>query len=593
MAYQALYRKWRPSTFSEIVGQEHITLTLQNEIKSGKIAQAYLFCGSRGTGKTTTARVFSKAVNCLHPKDGNPCNECSVCRGIADGSLMDIVEIDAASNNGVDNIRTINSEVSYLPSGVTYKIYIIDEVHMLSGSAFNALLKTLEEPPSHVIFILATTESHKIPATILSRCQRFDFKRISQSPMLTRLKTVAQKDGIQITDEALSLIMKSADGSMRDALSLLDQCSSGSTGEIDADWVRAMTGGLESSRMLALGGAILEYHTEQVFLQVKQAISRGIDAVRLLEGLMEYFRNLIVCKSSGAPAKLIELPKEELAALSVQAEGVSMARCLTAMETLSQAYDSTRWAKNTRLVLEMALIQLSHPKAEPTNLLTRVERLEEQMTRGGVPRADQRPPAGNVTAEKILDETIPAEKISPEPTRMKEKPAEIRRQEAAEEPLPSPQKEPEHEPVVSPPETEAVAQSEKSRGADLPKPPESEEKDCTALITAHWPELLEELERQGNPLLSGALRSGEFRVKGRDLFLLEMLPMMDTPQNQQMIQQAIREICGVDMSVSFVAYGQSVPEEASAPEKPSVAGREKDELRDLAQHLANKINIIS
>lgn len=576
MAYQALYRKWRPSTFSEIVGQEQITATLRNEIKSGKIAQAYLFCGSRGTGKTTTARVFSKAVNCLHPIDGNPCNECSVCRGIADGSLMDIVEIDAASNNGVDNIRTINSEVSYLPSGVTYKIYIIDEVHMLSGSAFNALLKTLEEPPSHVIFILATTESHKIPATILSRCQRFDFRRISQSPMLDRLKKVAEQDGISITEDALSLIIKSADGSMRDALSLLDQCSSGHSGEIDADWVRAMTGGPDSARMLSLGNAILEYQVETVFLQVKQAIERGFDPVRLLEGLLEYFRNLLLCKSSDSPARLLDLAGDEVAALSVQAEHTSLARCLSAMETLSKAYDATRWAKNSRLVLEMALIQISHPKAEKTNLAARVERLEAMLQEGGIPPS----PATRPTANEIIKTAPSAPKIpSPQPAPI---PAQI---PEPEKPL-APPNEPKPEPKAK--QEPEVKPDEPVEAEDI-----SEGKKAERII-ACWPEILREIEQAGNPLLSGALKSGEFRVKHGTLYLLDQLPMMITPQNTQQVQKAVKEICGCSIRVHFTEFGREPEIDAVADETATPAPPHKsDRLEELAKQLEQKINIIS
>lgn len=537
MEYQALYRKWRPSTFSEIVGQEHITATLQNEIKSGKIAQGYLFCGPRGTGKTTTARVLSKAVNCLQPENGNPCNRCRVCQGIADGSLMDVVEIDAASNNSVENIRTINSEVSYLPSGMTYKVYIIDEVHMLSISAFNALLKTLEEPPSHVIFILATTESHKIPATILSRCQRFDFKRVSHNPMLERLQIVAQKDGISISEDALSLIMKAADGSMRDALSLLDQCASGRTEKIDADWVRTVTGGTENSRMLSIGGSVLNYDTEQVLQQVRQAMAKGYEPVRILEGLMEYCKDLIVCKSSGVPAQLIDMPDTELALLSAQAEGVSMARCLQAMEVLSKAYETTRWAKNTRLILEMALIQLSHPKAEGTNLLSRVERLEA-MIEG---------------TEEMVTKKVPVPEIkeTEEPPKPKEPPKKAEPEKAVE-PAPVPKE---------------------GKRADL---------------MPYWADILQEIERGGNPLLSGALRSGEFRVKGETLYLLDLLPMLDTPQNKLAVKQAVKEVCGTEINVVFVPLGQSVPEDA-----PPQMQEKADPLQEMAHQLSDKINIIS
>ncbi len=537
MEYQALYRKWRPSTFSEIVGQEHITATLQNEIKSGKIAQGYLFCGPRGTGKTTTARVLSKAVNCLQPENGNPCNKCRVCQGIADGSLMDVVEIDAASNNSVENIRTINSEVSYLPSGMSYKVYIIDEVHMLSISAFNALLKTLEEPPSHVIFILATTESHKIPATILSRCQRFDFKRVSHDPMLERLQIVAQNDGISISEDALSLIMKSADGSMRDALSLLDQCASGRTEEIDADWVRTVTGGTDSSHILSLGGAILNYETEQALKLLRQALSKGYEPVRLLEGLMEYCKDLIVCKMGGGSSELIDMPATEIALLSQQAEGVSMARCLNAMEVLSKAYETTRWAKNTRLILEMALISLSHPKAEETNLLSRVERLESMMQGGAEPKAVKVPVPEIKETREIPKSEEPPKKAEPEKS-------------------------------VQP----------------APAPAEGQRAD----LMPYWTDILQEIERGGNPLLSGALRSGEFRVKGDKLYLLDLLPMLDTPQNKLAVKQAVKEVCGTEINVIFVPLGQSIPEDAPQEEQTK-----RDPLQEMANQLSDKINIIS
>lgn len=535
MEYQALYRKWRPSTFAEIVGQEHVTATLQNEIKTGKIAQGYLFCGPRGTGKTTTARVLSKAVNCLQPENGNPCNQCKVCRGIADGSLMDVVEIDAASNNSVENIRTINSEVSYLPSGMTYKVYIIDEVHMLSISAFNALLKTLEEPPAHVIFILATTESHKVPATILSRCQRFDFKRVSQNPMLERLQLVARQDGIQITEEALKLIMKSADGSMRDALSLLDQCAGGRTEEIDADWVRTVTGGTEISRLLSLGGAVWNYDTEQALLQVRQAYAKGYEPVRLLESLLEYVKDLIVCKNSGNPAELIDYPASELEVLMAQAEVVSMGRCLGAMEVLSHAYETTRWAKNGSLILEMALIRLTQEQTEDAHLLERIEQLERKLSGAPV----------------MPVKTVPVPNIQ-EPVKQKAV--------AAEPPKEMPKEQP---PIV-----------EETPSAASPKMD----------ITSCWTDILMEIESSGNALLSGSLRSGEFRLQGDTLYLLDLLPMLDTPENKKAVEGAVKEICGAEVSVVFVPMGQKIPPQPS---------QNTDPLQDLANRLTDKINIIS
>lgn len=289
MAYQALYRKWRPRTFDDVIGQPYVVSTLKNEILSGKTAHAYLFCGTRGTGKTSCAKIFARAINCLHPKDGNPCNECEICRGALDGSIMDITEIDAASNNGVDNIREIRDEVSYSAAQAKYKIYIIDEVHMLSGGAFNALLKTLEEPPPYVVFILATTEAHKLPATITSRCQRFDFKRISVHDIVIRLREITTAEGVSADIEALELVARLADGAMRDALSILDQCISALTDKITVEGVNAVMGVAPDEAVAKMVSAIADKDNAALLSALSDVVRDGKDVSQFIDTLIRRF----------------------------------------------------------------------------------------------------------------------------------------------------------------------------------------------------------------------------------------------------------------------------------------------------------------
>ena len=298
MAYQALYRKWRPSVFEDVVSQNHIVETLKNQINTNKIAHAYLFCGSRGTGKTSTAKIFSRAVNCEHPVNGNPCNECDTCKGIINNSIFDVVEIDGASNNKVDDIRTIRDEVVYPPADCKYKVYIIDEVHMLTTEAFNALLKTLEEPPHYVIFILATTEFHKIPATIISRCQKFDFKRITYKDTAERIKKVAESDNINITDSAVKLIAKAADGSLRDGLSKLDQCLALGLNKIDYLDVANIIGASDPQYLSDFCDAIINEDLGGALKLLDDGINMGIDALRLYGDVTDYFRDLLMIKTS-------------------------------------------------------------------------------------------------------------------------------------------------------------------------------------------------------------------------------------------------------------------------------------------------------
>lgn len=384
MAYQAIYRKWRPLVFEDIIGQQHVTTTLKNQITSGKVAHAYLFCGTRGTGKTTAAKVFSRAVNCTNNKNGSPCNECDVCRGILDGSIMDVTEIDAASNNGVDNIREIRDDVSYVASVAKYKVYIIDEVHMLSGGAFNALLKTLEEPPEHVIFILATTEAHKVPQTILSRCQRFDFKRIRPSDIIIRMKEIAAADGLDISDGAYSLLARLADGSMRDGLSILERCVSSCGNTLTEDDINSVLG-LSSGQLINnIVNCIINKDINGILTAVEQLVSDGKDINTFADSLIRHFRNLLICKVSEDPSAVLDYSEDDIRNMKFQAEKMPFEKISNAASLLSEARSEAKWVKAPRIIYELALIRLVQPELDTSQsaLLDRISELEEKVKNG-------------------------------------------------------------------------------------------------------------------------------------------------------------------------------------------------------------------
>ncbi len=375
--YQAFYRKYRPKCFSDVYGQDHVVATLKNELKENRISHAYLFTGSRGTGKTSCAKILAKAVNCENPVDGEPCNQCEVCRGIDSGVIYDVVEIDAASNNGVDNIRDLREEANYTPSRGRYRVYIIDEVHMLSTGAFNALLKTLEEPPSHVIFILATTEVHKLPATILSRCQRFDFKRIQPETMALRLKEVANFEGLDITDEAAILIARIADGALRDGLSVLDQCAS--RGEkIDADLVAEVAGiaGRETLHMLAK--AIADKNSADAINIISQLYQNSFDMERLCVELINLFRNYLIVKTVKNSRELIICTDNEYDVLTESAGAMTLESIIFALDLLQTSLTKIKTGANSRIEMELALVRLCEPKLEQSldSLLERISQLE-------------------------------------------------------------------------------------------------------------------------------------------------------------------------------------------------------------------------
>ena len=360
--YRALYRKWRPSRFEDVVGQQAIVTALKNQVATSRIGHAYLFTGTRGTGKTTCAKIFAKAVNCPHQEGGDPCCQCDICRGIENGSILDVVEIDAASNNGVDNIRDIRDETAYTPSECTYKVYIIDEVHMLSMAAFNALLKIMEEPPSHVIFILATTEIHKVPATILSRCQRYDFGRIQPQDIAARLLYIAGEEQIGLAPEAADLIARLADGALRDALSILDTCVGVST-QVDAELVRRMSGVTDRGYLFEISAGVHNRDSAGVLAQVATLRQRSVDMKRLCEELINHYRNLMLAALPGGGALLTGVPPEEESRYMQMAGEIPQAESIRAIQALGSAMERMSRGTDQRIELELALFSLTEPVA--------------------------------------------------------------------------------------------------------------------------------------------------------------------------------------------------------------------------------------
>ena len=358
--YRALYRKWRPQRFEDVVGQRAIVTALKNQITAGRVGHAYLFTGVRGTGKTTCAKIFAKAVNCLHPVNGDPCGECEICKGIDNGSLLDVVEMDAASNNGVDDIRDLRDETAYTPSACQYKVYIIDEVHMLSTAAFNALLKTLEEPPAHVIFILATTEIQKVPATILSRCQRYDFTRIGPEDIARRVEYIAGEEKLELTSDGAELIARLADGALRDALSILDTCA-GVTAKIDADVVRRMAGVTDRSYLFHISDALEAQDAAAALAQLAQLRQQSVDVKRLTEELIAHYRALMLAALRGGQALLSGVSPEEEALYLQKGPEMGQREAIRAIRTLGTALEHMTRGSDQRIELELALFSLSEP----------------------------------------------------------------------------------------------------------------------------------------------------------------------------------------------------------------------------------------
>ena len=523
--YQALYRKWRPKSFSDVYGQPHVTKTLQSQLESGRISHAYLFTGSRGTGKTTCAKILSKAVNCLSPIDGNPCNECEICRGIENGSILDVIEIDAASNNGVDNIRDLREEANFTPANAKYRVYIIDEVHMLSIGAFNALLKTLEEPPSHVIFILATTEIHKLPSTILSRCQRFDFKRIAPEDITSRLMFVAEKENVSLTQNAASLIARIADGGMRDALSLLDRCFAMGT-DIDENTVSDAAGIAGTIHLFSFSEFVAKGDFTSSLKLVSKLHSESCDIDSLCTELTLHFRNLMVAKTVSECEGLIVCSKDELSKIKERAREFKLSKILDCIEILEQTSKNIKNAANKKIQLEAAVIKMCAPSSAagviPEGLEERICKLEEMIAN----RAFTAPAAAK-----------PAEKPA-EP----EAEAPAPKQESAEEaPLPP------------------------------PPPPAEEQSGIPDGPFANWPDVLDKIKIYDIPLFGILANSTALIKSGRVVICSENPTLFDficTDTHSKELARAVFEVMGRKMKIAV-----------SNPEKQKAAANPLDNLK--------------
>lgn len=439
--YRVLYRKWRPAVFTDVSGQEHITSTLQNEVSSGRLNHAYLFTGSRGTGKTTCAKILAKAVNCLNPQNGNPCGECEICKGIDDGSILDIVEMDAASNRKIDDIRQIIDEVQFKPAKCKYRVYIVDEVHMLTPEAFNALLKTLEEPPEHVIFILATTEVHKLPQTIRSRCQRFDFHRIPPKAIADRVEYVVSQENAEITESAALMLASVADGALRDALSLLDSCLAVSS-HIDEEVVRNAAGLVSKTYLFELAAAIINKNPTRSLEIIDRLYSESKDMARLCDELVEHFRALMLIKTIKNPRDILIMSDDEFEQAVTQSDYLSLADIVFYMDVLSRAYQRMGKGTGDRTELEMALVKLSATELDGTveALTARITALEKAVKRGITVNYAQ-PAQQSAQAEAAQSASVP------------------NTQTEVEEPFAKPEPEHKKAPVAKPaPEVKPVAQ---------------------------------------------------------------------------------------------------------------------------------------
>ena len=521
--YQALYRKWRPQTFTDVCGQELITTALKNEIKNNRLSHAYLFTGCRGTGKTTCAKILAKAVNCEHPVDGDPCNQCATCRGIDDGSVLDVTEIDAASNNGVDSIRDLRDEVAFTPVVGKYRVYIIDEVHMLSAGAFNALLKTLEEPPAHVIFILATTEVHKLPATILSRCQRFDFNRIAPEAIASRVSFVAEQEGLTITPDASMLLARLADGALRDALSLLDQCASGNT-VIDAAVVATATGMASREALYALTECVARWDAAGALGAVDTLYRSSKDMERLCAEWIGYVRNLMVLKSVPDGGDLIIAAPEEMAQMQSLARTLELPAILHMMEVLQTALERLRVGVARRVEMEMAVLKLCDPALDNTQaaLLSRISDLEKAVRVGGVVASAVQTDAGG---------QCPPLQVQPEAGVTIGRPSEPAQPERAD--------------MESAP-TSTIQSGVVGDDAHIVPPSPTPTPD-EEIPFANWGEVLETLLTTCPPLYgvlaqSQAVLKGEMLLICTDNALFKELLAQDN--NKKMLADAIRQVAG-------------------------------------------------
>lgn len=562
--YQVLYRKYRPKVFADVYGQEHVTSTLKNEIKEGRIAHAYLFTGSRGTGKTTCAKILAKAVNCENSVDGEPCNECEVCKGLDNGTIYDVVEIDAASNNGVDNIRDLREEANYTPSRGKYRVYIIDEVHMLSTGAFNALLKTLEEPPAHVIFILATTEVHKLPATILSRCQRFDFKRIQPETMSIRLKQVAELEGMELSDDAAILIARIADGALRDGLSILDQCA-GRSKKIDSALVSEVAGLAGREALYKLTDCINNQDSSSAMSVISELYQNSYDMERLCVEMINHLRNFLIVKTVKESRGLIICTDDEYNSIVSSAESFTLENVIYALDLFQDTLTKIKSGANARVELEMSFVKLCEPKLDVNidSLIDRISKLERAVSRGVVVKPQPQQTVAPVEAPKPQEsEAVPS--VAPSAAKAEE--------QKAQSPAP-----------ISQPAAPTVAQSvpkpapEVSK-QEMPKPSQS---DNGQYLFEQWDDFMDVIHKQ-NIALFGVLAGSKGYIRG-EYFLIDspnptIIQFLKTPTYSKAIKQALYDVTGQSYKLGIF-------------KKKATDAPKRDLLEDLIHQAEDNIKI--
>ena len=614
--YQVLYRKYRPSSFEDVVGQPQVTVTLKNELKSGRINHAYLFTGSRGTGKTTCAKILAKAVNCLDLDDSNPCGVCENCRGIESGEILDVVEMDAASNRKIDNIRDIIDEVAFTPSKAKYRVYIIDEVHMLTTEAFNALLKTLEEPPKHVIFILATTEVHKLPATITSRCQRFDFHRIKPKDIAYRLGIIAENENITLTHEAAMLISVIADGALRDAISLLDRCIGIAENEVTADIVREAAGLASKNYLFEMCTCTINKNPAKALSIIDRLYGESKDVARLCDELISHFRSLMMIKTVKNPREMLAFSDREFEAAQSQCDYLSLADIVYSMDVLSRAFERMGKGTNNRTELEMAIVKLCSPELDSTTeaLTTRIASLEKavkllqsQSESITAPSVYTQTPVQKVETATAVTKSEP-EKKSVEPIVVEtenvkqEEPAPKQVQETKEDLPPTPDTEPVSTAQVDIPQQEDVAVTQvipqpevvpspevtPQAPATPVEPPKRAAVDLTsvyenAVPMLEWPDVINHL-KQYSRAISAAFEGSNAYVSGNYL-LIEAdqeiaFQLLKKSSQRDNIRKAVSEITGKTYKLG--PY-----------KKPEVQEKKDDVLSNFIANLKNSgINVI-
>ena len=583
--YRALYRKWRPQRFEDVVGQRAIVTALKNQITAGRVGHAYLFTGVRGTGKTTCAKIFAKAVNCLHPVNGDPCGECEICKGIDNGSLLDVVEMDAASNNGVDDIRDLRDETAYTPSACQYKVYIIDEVHMLSTAAFNALLKTLEEPPAHVIFILATTEIQKVPATILSRCQRYDFTRIGPEDIARRVEYIAGEEKLELTSDGAELIARLADGALRDALSILDTCA-GVTAKIDADVVRRMAGVTDRSYLFHISDALEAQDAAAALAQLAQLRQQSVDVKRLTEELIAHYRALMLAALPGGQALLSGVSPEEEALYLQKGPEMGQREAIRAIRTLGTALEHMTRGSDQRIELELALFSLSEPPQQ-----MQAAAVQPAPARAAQPEAP-RPFAAAV-------QPAPADELPPMP----EEPP-VQQSEAAlpwDEPAPQAPPPEEPEPVAQP-EPPAPAEPAQPVSAAEEPPAPVQEHPADPVLTKprsvaqqgtnpfpYWGQIVQKLEGI-DPMLYMYLRKSKAYFDGTRVLIDGGKTFRDfirvNKDSQKLIKKLIAEVSGVPVPIG--PYEPKTAGKTSSNAEQSLLALEKLGLEVSIEDTARK-----